>query len=131
MEVKCRVISKGIGEGEVLLSKQELSFYGSVDPNSGVVTEKGSDIEGKNIAGKILVFPKSKGSTVGSYVLYSLKKNGIAPAAIINQECETICAVGGIISGIPIVDKPDKNVFSLLKNGQRIKVDAVKGFITF
>ena len=131
MEVKCRVISKGAAEGEVLLSKQGLSFYGSVDCDSGVVTEKGSDIEGKSVAGKILVFPQGKGSTVGSYTLYRLKKNGVAPAAIINNECETICAVGGIISGIPVVDKPEKDVFALLKNEQKIKVDAVKGVITF
>lgn len=130
-EIKCRVISKGVAEGEVLLSKQGLSFYGSIDPNNGVVTEKGSDIEGQSVAGRILIFPQGKGSTVGSYTLYRLKKNGVAPSAIVNQDCETICAVGGIISGIPVVDKPERDVFSLLKNGQRIRVDAVKGAIIF
>lgn len=128
-EVKCRIISRGVGEGELLVSKQGLSFYGSVDPNTGVVTEKGSDIEGKSIAGKILVFPQGKGSTVGSYTLYRLKKNGVAPAAIINEECETICAVGGIISGVPVVDKPEGGA-EQFKNGQRARVDAEKGAIT-
>jgi len=51
-----------------------------VDPNTGKVVEKGHDLEGKSIAGKIFVFPKGGGSTVGSYTLLRLKKNGKAPA---------------------------------------------------
>ncbi|MFN2152676.1 MAG: aconitase X swivel domain-containing protein, partial [Anaerolineales bacterium] len=55
--------------------------------------------------GKVLVFPTGKGSTVGSYTLYRLKHNHLAPAAIINAACETITAVGCIISEIPCVDQ--------------------------
>jgi len=46
-----------------------------VDPERGVVTEKGHELDGQAFAGKILVFPTGKGSTVGSYALYRLKKN--------------------------------------------------------
>jgi predicted aconitase with swiveling domain len=62
-------------------------------------------LEGQYIGGKILVFPSGKGSTVGSYTLYRLKKAGKAPAAIVNVECETITAVGCIIAEIPCVDQ--------------------------
>jgi predicted aconitase with swiveling domain len=82
-----------------------ISFYGGVDPDSGVITETGHDLEGQSIAGRILVFPRGKGSTVGSYILYRLKKNGHAPVAIINAECETITAVGCIIAEIPCIDQ--------------------------
>jgi len=58
-----------------------------------------------SIAGTVLVFPQGKGSTVGSYVLYQLKRNEKAPAAIINAVSETIVAVGAIISNIPLIDK--------------------------
>ncbi len=81
-----------------------ISFYGGVDPESGVVLEKGHDLEGQYIAAKILAFPTGKGSTVGSYTLYRLKANGKAPAAILNAECEPITAVGCIISEIPCMD---------------------------
>jgi len=70
-----------------------ISFYGGVDPNTGVVLEKGHELQGQSIAGKVLVFPQGKGSTVGSYTLYRMKKNGTAPAAMINRETETIVAV--------------------------------------
>jgi len=119
MELKGRIISKGIGEGEALTTAQPISFYGGVDPNTGEIIEKGHELQGKNVKGKILVFPNGKGSTVGSYTLYRMKKNGMAPAGIINKECETIVAVGAIISEIPCVDKVD---ISEIKTGDSIRI---------
>jgi predicted aconitase with swiveling domain len=107
MELKGRIISRGVVEGQALVTNQPISFYGGVDPDRGVIVEKGHELEGKEIKGKILVFPNGKGSTVGSYTLYRLKKNGVAPAGMINKECETVVAVGAIISEIPCIDKID------------------------
>ena len=127
--IKCRGICRGVARGEVLLSKDAISFLGGVDPKTGVVVEKGHAIEGKCISGKVLVFPRGKGSTVGSYVILQLKKNGKAPVAIVNLEAEPIIAVGAIISKIPMVDKPEKNVYALLKDGAVAQVDGEKGEI--
>ncbi len=126
--IKCRKISKGVATAEALVSKEPISFFGGVDPDTGTVIETNHPLEGKSIAGKILIFPKGKGSTVGSYTLYRLSKNKKAPAAIINLECEPIVAVGAIISGIPAVDKPGKDI-SLIKSGDRITVDGTSGKI--
>jgi predicted aconitase with swiveling domain len=128
MEIKCRVISKGFARGRALVSSEPISFYGGIDPETGIVIEKRHCLEGKSIAGKILVFPTGKGSTVGSYILYRLKKNGKAPLAIINSEAETIVAVGAIISEIPMVDKFGTELRSI-KDGDEIIVDANKGVI--
>ena len=121
-----RKICAGKAEGEAIVTKDGISFYGGVDPKTGIVVEKGHELEGKSIAGKILVFPEGKGSTVGSYVLYNLKKNGVAPKAIINKKCETIVAVGCIISEIPCVDSIE---IEKIKTGDKIKVDAEKGIV--
>ena len=126
MELKGRKIFKGEGKGEALVTKDGISFYGGVDPDSGKIVEKGHELEGQSVAGKVLVFPEGKGSTVGSYVLYNLKKNGKAPAAIVNKECETIVAVGCIISEIPCVDKIE---IEKIKTGQTVSVDAEKGIV--
>ena len=120
MELKGRIISKGKGEGEALTTVQPISFYGGVDPNTGVVIEKGHELQGQTVKGKILVFPTGKGSTVGSYTLYRMKKNGTAPAGMINRECETVVAVGAIISEIPCVDKVD---ISRIKTGDLIRIE--------
>ncbi len=119
MELKGRIISKGEVAGKALVTNQPISFYGGVDPEKGIIVEKGHELEGKEIKGKILVFPNGKGSTVGSYTLYQLKKNGIAPVGMINKECETVVAVGAIISEIPCVDKID---ISQIKTGDVIEI---------
>lgn len=115
-----RIICKGKAEGEILKTEQPISFFGGVDPETGIIVEKNHELEGKCIAGKILVFPQGKGSTVGSYAIYRLKKNKKAPLAIINKECETIIAVGTIISEIPCIDKID---IDKLKTGDLVKIE--------
>jgi hypothetical protein len=107
LRLKGRVIYSGEAEGEALVTSQPISFYGGVDPASGEVIERGHELQGECVKGKVLVFPHGKGSTVGSYILYRLSKSGVAPSAIINERCETIVAVGAIISGIPCVDMID------------------------
>jgi len=126
MKLKGRKIVGGDAEGELIVSQKPLSFLGGVDPETGIVTDAESDIRGQSIAGKILAFPRGKGSTVGSYVIYALKKNGKAPKAIIVGEAETIVATGAIIAGIPMVDGID---VSKLKSGQRARVKADEGLV--
>jgi predicted aconitase with swiveling domain len=72
MELKGRIISRGTAEGEALTTTMPISFYGGVDPETSEILEKGHELQGKQIKGKILVFPNGKGSTVGSYTLYRL-----------------------------------------------------------
>jgi len=126
MELKGRKIFKGKVKGKALVTTEGISFYGGVDPDTGKVAEVGHPLEGQSIAGKILVFPQGKGSTVGSYILYRLKKRGKAPLAIVNKECETIVAVGAIISEIPCVDKID---IEKIENGKEVEVDAENGLV--
>ena len=120
MELKGRTISRGVAEAEALVTMQPISFYGGVDPNTSEIIEKGHELQGKRVKDKILVFPNGKGSTVGSYTLYRMKKGGNAPAGIVNKECETVVAVGAIISEIPCVDKID---ISEIKTGDTVRLD--------
>ena len=122
MEIlKGRTISPGKVKGESLVSKEPIGFYGGVDAKTGIFTEKGHELEGKSVKGKILVFPCGKGSTVGSYILYGLAKNNQAPLAIVNKETETIVATGAILAGIPCVDQIPVEKIS---TGDHLVVDA-------
>jgi predicted aconitase with swiveling domain len=122
-----RGVAKFVGEGEALVSRQGISFFGGVDPKTGVVREKGHDLCGADLTGKVLVFPKGKGSTVGSYVIYQLKKNGHAPAGIVNVETETIIAAGCILAEVPLVDKLEVNPLEVIKSGDHVIVDGREG----
>ena len=122
-----RKVMGGKAEGEALVSTEPVSFYGGVDPVTGCVTEPGHCCCGENITGKVFVFPTGKGSTMGSYVIYRMKKLGTAPAAIINVETEAILATGCVISDIPLVDMLDQNPVDTIKTGMYVKVDADDG----
>ena len=124
MNLDGRIIYPGQASGTALVSRMGISFYGGVDPDSGLVTEAGHDLQGQSVVGRVLVFPTGKGSTVGSYILYRLKHNGLAPAAIINAECEPITAVGCIIAEIPCIDQVE---IEQLTTGLQLWVDADTG----
>jgi predicted aconitase with swiveling domain len=125
MILEGRVIKEGRAAGQALVSSEPMGFLGGVDPKSGLVIEKGHPLEGQCVAGTVLCFPTGKGSTVGSYTLYWMKRAGVAPAAILNAESETIVAVGAIISDIPMVDQID---LSRIQTGDWVTVDG--GIVT-
>ncbi len=121
-----RMISPGKAKAEAIVSDEPIGFYGGVDIETGIVIEKDHPLEGECVTGKILVFPRGKGSTVGSYVIYGLQKNNVGPAAIVNEETETIVATGAILAGIPCIDHIDISHF---KTGDILRVDADKGIV--
>ena len=102
-----RAICAGAGQGLALVSPAPIGFLGGVDPDTGIVLEPGHPLQGQSIAGKVLVFPTGKGSTVGSYTVLRLARSGCSPSAMINAESEAIVAVGAILAGIPMVDQID------------------------
>ena len=124
--MKGRTISPGKASGKAIVTTEPIGFYGGIDIKTGLVIEKGHPLEGKSVKDKILVFPCGKGSTVGSYVIYGIKKNGVAPIGIINKETETIVATGVILAGIPCVDKID---IDKIKDGDMISLDADKAIV--
>ncbi len=71
--------------------------------------------------GKILIYPTGKGSTVGSYVIYGMKKMGTAPAAIIMREADTVTIIGCVLAGIPLVHRVRPDPLEI-KAGSLIKV---------
>jgi len=121
LRIRCRKISGGLAEGKALVSSEPISFFGEVDPETGIVTDEKHPLYRMCIAGKILIFPTGRGSTVGSYVLYQLSLNGKAPKGIICREADPVVAVGAIISRIPMVDRPERFDF---RSGQNVKIDA-------
>ena len=47
MELKGRKIFKGKAKGEALVTKDGISFYGGVDPDTGEVVEKATSLKAK------------------------------------------------------------------------------------
>ncbi|GHS88943.1 hypothetical protein AGMMS49957_11300 [Synergistales bacterium] len=126
----CHKISEGVGEGEVIISKDEIMFY-LVRPETGEVLEKAHDIEGRSVAKKAIIFPGGKGSSVvQSDGLFQLMMHKNQPAAMIIQYPETVLVAGAIIMEIPMVDKVEPDFYQTVKDGDHIRVDATNGTIT-
>ena len=119
IRVLARVVKAGCAQGEALVSPEPIGFFGGVDPDTGAVIDPGHPLEGKSVAGRVLTFPTGKGSTVGSYILYRLARNGLAPAAIVNAEADPVVAVGAVIADIPMVDHVD---ISRIQTGDWVEV---------
>ncbi len=124
--LKGRLIYSGKGSGRVLKSDVPLGLFGHLEPKTGVYHEAGHPLDGKCVKGRVLAFPRAKGSTVGSYILYALRKTGKAPAALLLRECDTIVAVGAIIGSIPTVDRID---IAALPDGAMVKVEGREVFL--
>jgi predicted aconitase with swiveling domain len=124
--LKGRTIVEGSCRAEALVSSRPISFLGGVDPADGRIIEKDHDLCGRCIKGKVLCFPHGHGSTVGSYVMYSLVRRGLAPAAIINQTADPVVVVGAIIGNIPMIDRVD---IRKIKTGDTLEVDGARGCV--
>jgi predicted aconitase with swiveling domain len=129
IKVKAKPVTSGVAEGEAVVSRMAISFTGGMDPDTGVIREPGHDLEGQNIAGKILVFPTGKGSTTGSWQFYAAYKRGNAPKGIINANAEGVVAVSAIITGIPMVHQLDKDPLEQIETGDFVRINADQGFV--
>ncbi|MEF9939371.1 MAG: DUF126 domain-containing protein [Clostridium sp.] len=126
---KCHKISEGIAEGEAIVSKDHIMFY-LMDPATGTVIEKAHDLEGKSVSGKILIFPGGKGSSVvQADGLYQLNAKGSSPAAMVIQHPETVLVSSAIIMEVPMVDKVEAEFYEVVKDGDKIRINANEGTI--
>lgn len=114
--------------GELIVSKEALSFLGGVNPDSGTIIDPKHELNGTVIKDKILFIPEGKGSTVGSYVIFQMMKNNTAPKAIICLNAEPIIATGAIMAKIPMVDSPETT--EGLNTGVKVIINASKGEIS-
>lgn len=114
-------------EGEVVLYDNYVSFLGEVDPEKGFLRTGMGEIE---IAGKALVMRGSRGSTVGSYILYALARRGKSPKCIVVKEAEPILVAGCVLGDIPLIiaEEYDKLVNDLSSGGLK-RILCEDGFI--
>jgi predicted aconitase with swiveling domain len=127
LQYTCRPISEGAGEGEALLSTDALCFA-MCDADTGCVLEKGHCLDGRSVAGKVLVMPTGKGSSVvQADGLYRLITKKTAPAAVVIQTPEPVLVSTIIAMEVPLVDTVDPAFYDNVEEGDHIVVDAVAG----
>lgn len=118
-----QAVIAGRASGDILATDEGLSFWGGVDPLTGMVIDAHHPLCGQSIAGRVLVMPTTRGSCSGSGVMLDLALNGIAPAAFVFRENEDVVTLGAMIAG-RMFDRPvpvlrlGADAFAIVANGK-------------
>jgi predicted aconitase with swiveling domain len=128
-EIKGRGVVKGKAVGEALVADTTLSFWGEVDAVTGKIIAVGHPLEGISLRGKVLVIRSTKGSSGTPMILNLAKLEGNAPVAFVNEEVDSLAALGCIVNNIPMMTELDQNPFESIRSGDRIEVDADEGLL--
>jgi predicted aconitase with swiveling domain len=125
-----RKIVRGRAEAEAIVCPGSFSFLGDVDLDRGLICARTNPNRGLSIAGKVLVYEETKGSSGGCVVLLTLARRGLAPAALVTvQPADYNLAEGAILAGVPFVCEPDGDIIAVLATGQLVSVDADAGVV--
>ena len=126
----CHKIVGGTGEGEMLVTTKPINFLAMVNAKNGTISDPLHELYGRSLKGSILILPYAIGSSVGAYVIYSLKEYGNAPSAVVCSRVDITTASGCALANIPVVNLPQGIGLSQLEQGRKAKVDADAGTIT-
>ena len=127
--LKGRKVFEGTAEGEALVTKDAWAAFMAIDVDTGIVTEAGHELRGESVAEKILVFPRSKGSSGWSMGAQALRFAGTAPLAMIVSEIHAQSALGAIVMRVPTVTDLNMDPTEVIKTGDWVKVDASNGVV--
>jgi len=128
--VKARVVGRSV-EGKALVSVIPISFLGDVDRETGVIISPENPLRGMSIANRILIVERTRGSTVGIYVLYALAKRGRAPKAIVVSRPDPVIIAGSILSNVTYVYGVPREVIGKVRCGDIVEVDAERNEVRF
>ena len=124
-----RPVVAGSAEGRAVVSGEPLSLWGGLDAQTGEIIDRRHELSGRNVTGRVLVFPRGKGSSTASGILLESIRAGTAPAAIVNRTVDPILALGAIVAdelyrrSVPIVVLPAED-FGAIKDGDVVTVEA-------
>ncbi len=110
---KLKPIVEGATEAPLLVAREPISLYGDVDPHSGLL------YDGRKVTGKIIVLPSSRGSTVGAYILYALRRRNLHPLGVVACYPDPVLVAALVIADIPSAYGLPYNELSKLKDGQK------------
>jgi predicted aconitase with swiveling domain len=121
------VAKMGVVEGEALVTKDLVAFWGGADWETGEIVEVGHDARGKNVGGKIFVFPIGKGGAGETFGYYYLAKSGKAPKALLCNRPLGQTVAGALLTNTPMMYGFEEDIVAVLNTGDIVRVDTDKG----
>lgn len=124
-----RKVVGGCAEGEALVTRDQISGWGGIDPRSGTIIETRHELRGQSFSGKVLVFPGAKGSSGWSSQFHVARLAGVAPLAMLFTEMTTKVALGAVVTHAPAMTDFDQDPLAAIATGDWVKVDADRGVV--
>jgi predicted aconitase with swiveling domain len=138
-----RPVLPGRGRGPALVTREPINFTAALTKIANVPLSRRAELRdahhplfGRNIAGRVLVFPSCIGSTHTGLVLLDLVSKGRGPAALVVQRSDSLLVSGIVLSdvwfgrNIPIVEYPGDDLFDRIHDDDVVDVDGATGEIT-
>ncbi len=119
-EFKVKFIVEGNREGEVVVINKPISPLGEIDYRRGVVKVGSKEY---SISNKILIYPYTIGSTVGSYVIYSLKYYSKNPKAIVVLKPDPILVAGCVLAETPLAVVGENDFINIASKHKYAKLE--------
>lgn len=93
-----RILVEGVADGRAMVLDEPISFWGGLDPTTGVIVDRRHPQAGASIVGRVLVMPAGRGSSSSSAVLAEALRLGCGPAAIVLRTVDHIVALGALVA---------------------------------
>ncbi|MEM9203113.1 MAG: DUF126 domain-containing protein [Actinomycetota bacterium] len=123
-----RLLHPGHAVAPVLRLDEPVSFWGGVDPVTGIIIDRAHPQAGTSMAGAIVAMPGSRGSSGTPGVLGEALRRGTGPAALIVAKGDANLVAGALVAAalydvacpVVLVDEADLDRF---RTGDRATVD--------
>ena len=96
--LQAQAVVDGAARGTVLALDEPLSFWGGVDPATGVIVDRHHPQADASVAGTVLVLPGTRGSAGGSGTLAECLRRGTGPAAIVLPSANRSVVIGVLVA---------------------------------
>ena len=116
--------------GKALVAYDNFSARYDLDRLKGVFSRAAHKLHGENYVDRVLVLNTAKGGVATSWMLYTMKETGLAPAAILFNFCNPIMAQGAAFANLALVDRFDVDITEVIQTGDDVTVDPATGTVT-
>lgn len=130
-----RALLGGTASGEILVLDEPLSFWGGLDPQTGLITDQRHPQRGHSVAGRVVVMAAGRGSSSSSSVLAEAIRAGFGPAALVLAEADGIVVLGALVPRLldglstPVL-VVDGQTYSRLRSGDLATTDDARLAVT-
>ena len=96
--LQAQAVVDGAARGTVLVLGEPLSFWGGVDPATGVIVDRHHPQTGASMTRTMLVLPGTRGSAGGSGTLAECLRLGTGPVAILLPSANRSVVIGVLVA---------------------------------